>query len=97
MTYPAWFELHKDPAIVAQPTALRVYASLVGRAGIFFEPQDVKAWLVAEVLGASRNSVNRSLDLLIRQGYVIEYARGQNNVRQLLLVHTRHLHSKRAA
>lgn len=97
MTYAAWFDLHNDPAIVAHPTAIRVYASLVGRPGIFFEPQDVKAWAIAESLGASRNSVNHSLDLLVSQGYAVEYPRGQNNVRRLMLVQIRRLHSNRAA
>ena len=83
MTYPAWFDLHKDPVIAQSPSASRVYAYLLENPRCQFEIQDVKAWLIAEQRGMARDSVNKALDLLVDRGYLIEHGRGQNNVRRL--------------
>lgn len=90
MTFPAWFDLHCDKAVTANPSALRVYAFLIANyPRIFFEPQDVKAWLIAETEQMGRDSVNDSLDLLVARGYILDHGRGQNNVRRLTLTITR--------
>lgn len=83
MTFPAWYDLHKDRVIAANPSTIRVYAHLLENPRCTFEIQDVKAWLVAETLGMARNSVNDALDLLINRGYLIDHGRGQNNVRRI--------------
>lgn len=83
MTFPAWFDLHRDSVIASHPSAGRVYAYLLENPRCQFEIQDVKAWLIAEQRGMARDSVNKALDLLIERGYIIEHGRGQNNVRRL--------------
>jgi DNA-binding MarR family transcriptional regulator len=89
MTFPAWFEIHDDPEIVASPTALRIYAKLVRRPTIFFEPQDVKAWALAEELNIERSTVQHALTLLISKGYVIQHGTGLNNVKRLTVAMVR--------
>lgn len=83
MTFAAWFELHNDDAIVAHPTALRVYALLLRNPKIFTDPQETKVWWLADNLGAKRDTVIHALELLIARGYVVEHARGPNQVRRL--------------
>jgi hypothetical protein len=83
VTFPAWFDLHKDRIITAKPSAIRVYAHLLENPRCQFEIQDVKAWLIADQLGMARDSVNEALDLLTKRGYIIDHGRGQNNVRRL--------------
>lgn len=83
MTFAAWFELHADDAIVAHPTALRVYALLLRNPKIFTEPQDTKVWWLAEKLNTERETVRKALELLIEHGYVVEHPRGFNNVRRV--------------
>lgn len=89
MTFPAWFEIHDDAEIVASPAALRIYAKLVRRPTIFCEPQDVKAWALAEELKIERETVQHGLNLLIEKGYVIVHGRGQNNVKRLTVAMVR--------
>src|SRR4051812_12154312 len=86
MTYPAWFALHEDDAVAASPTALRVYAHLVRMPNVFFEPQDVKVWLIAERLHTHRDRVTAAIALLVERGYVREHDRGLNNVRRVTLL-----------
>jgi hypothetical protein len=85
MIYAAWFDLHNDDTIVDHPTAMRVYARLLRNPLIFIKPQDVKAWALAEQMHTHRDRVNAALELLVKRGYVIEHARGTNNVRRLTL------------
>lgn len=89
MTYSAWWDLHKDPIIIASPTALRVYASLLRDPLIFYQPRDIKAWLLAKELKTKERAIFRALSLLVERGYVIEYGRGRNNVRQLIVPQVR--------
>lgn len=90
MTFPAWFDLNRDPVIRDKPSAYSVYAHLIETyPRIFFEPTDAKAWLIAEVTGLARDSVNESLDLLINRGYLILHGRGLNNVRRVTMAITR--------
>lgn len=86
MTFAAWFALHSDDVVVAHPTAIRVYAVLLRNPRICYQPQDVKAWLIAETLHTHRDRVNAALNLLIHRGYVLEHGRGQNNVRQVTVL-----------
>jgi hypothetical protein len=75
-----------------------VYAYLIGEyPDIFYEPTDVKAWLIADSLEASRDSVNAALKLLIAQGFALDHGRTVNNVRRLTLARVRHLPPKQAA
>lgn len=90
MTFPAWFDLNRDPAIRDKPSASAVYAHLIETyPRIFFEPTDAKAWLIAQVTHLARDSVNESLDLLINRGYLIDHGRGLNNVRRVTIAITR--------
>jgi hypothetical protein len=85
MIYAAWFDIHNDDEIVDHPTALRVYARLLRNPLIFMQPQDVKAWTLAEDMRVKRESVQVALSLLIDRGYVIDHGRSLNNVRRLTL------------
>lgn len=87
MIFPAWFDLATDDEIAAQPTALRVYARLIKdyHPSIFFAPQEVKAWALAEMLGTHRDRVADAIALLIERGYVVEHGRAMSNVRLLIL------------
>jgi len=89
VTYSAWFELHADDEIARHPTAIRVYAHLLRNESIFFAPQDVKAWLLADTLKTHPDTVNAAIKLLVTRGYVIEHGRGMNNVRRLTIVRNR--------
>lgn len=48
----------RDRAIIGSPSAIRVYAYLLGTPQILYSPQHIKAWLLAEQLGMARDSVN---------------------------------------
>lgn len=90
MTFPAWFDLNRDPAIAAKPSAQRVYAHLIETyPRIFFEPTDAKAWLIAETTHLHRDSVNEGLNLLLARGYLLDHGRGLNNVRRVTVAITR--------
>lgn len=90
VTWPAWFELNKDPIVRARPAAQNVYSYLIEHyPRIFFEPQDVKAWAIAEALHIARDSANHALDLLIERRYLLDHGRGQNNVRRVTIALTR--------
>lgn len=90
MTFPAWFDLHRDRVITNSPSTIRVYAWLIANyPRIFFEPQDVKAWAIAEDEHMGRDSVNGALDLLTSRGYLLDHGRGQNNVRRLTIAISR--------
>jgi hypothetical protein len=85
MIYAAWFDLHNDDIIVDHPTAMRVYARLLRNPLIFMQPQDVKAWALADQMGVDKKSVHAALALLIARGYAIDHGRSLNNVRRLTL------------
>ena len=86
MMFAAWFALHEDNVVVDNPTAMRVYARLLRNPLIFAQPQDVKAWLLAEEMRVHPTSVQAALKLLIDRGYVIDHGRGVHNVRRLTVV-----------
>jgi hypothetical protein len=85
MIYAAWFDIHNDDEIVDHPTALRVYARLLRNPLIFMQPQDVKAWTLAEEMRVNPKSVQLALSLLIDRGYAIDHGRSFHNVRRLTL------------
>jgi hypothetical protein len=83
--FEAWFEIHNDDAVVDHPVALRVYARLVRNPLIFLQPQDVKAWALANEMHVHRQSVAAALALLVQRGYAIDHGRGAHHVRRLTL------------
>lgn len=89
ITFPAWFDLHSDPVIRQNPSAVTVYAELLQIERILYEPREVKAWHLAERVGMRKQTVLRALDLLISRGYLLDHGRGDNNVRRLSIVTTR--------
>ena len=97
MTYPAWFDLMRDATIGRKPVAMRVYAALVAQHDAFFEPQDCKAWAMAELLGVKTDSVLEALNTLVERGYLREHGRNENNVRRFTIVRQRGLPSDRDA
>ena len=82
-------DLIDDAQLWRHPTSLRVYRELRRVQNIYYEPQRVKAWLLATELHTNRRVIQRALELLIRRGFVIECGRGQNGVRQLMLARER--------
>jgi DNA-binding MarR family transcriptional regulator len=83
VSFPAWFEIHRDEVIAERPSAFRVYAFLLENPRALYEIQEPKAWFIAEQRKMSPDSVNEALDLLIERGYLIFHGRGQNNVRRV--------------
>lgn len=81
MSFPAWFEFHKDRVMQKHPEACTVYASILGLDNIIFEPRPIKAWVLAEALQMEKKTVLESLNLLVTRGYLTEHARSANNVR----------------
>lgn len=79
----------EDPEILKRPAAQRIYAKLLKNPRIFYEPLDVKAWLWAEQMGMSPNTVNKALKTLIELGYLVEHGRAQNHVRRVTIATTR--------
>lgn len=96
MTYPAWFELHRDRQILASPAAMTVYAYLVGQQRGFHEVVDVKTWAVGELLHINRKHVGRVLNLLTTRGYLTEHECGLNRVRRFTINYIRPAPSGRA-
>lgn len=84
--FPAFAELMRDPQVAERPAVQRVYVHLTEDPRILYEPRDVKAWLVAQQLGMSRDTVNDALDCLIKMGYLLDHGRGQNNVRRVSII-----------
>lgn len=97
MTYAAWFDLHRDPVIARRPTALRVYAALVGEQRGFYEPCGCKAWAMAAMLDVKTESVLEALNVLVDRGYLVEHDRGENQVRRFTIVFQRGIPPKRDA
>lgn len=89
MTYAAWFELHDDAEILRRPLALRVYARLIRRPGIFFQPQSVKVQALALEVHAFRGDVAAALDLLTRRGFLAEHGKDAHGVRSLTVLQVR--------
>lgn len=89
MTFPAWFDLMEDPEILKRPAAQRIYARLLKNPRIFYEPLDVKAWLLADDLKMGRNTVNEALDLLVKRGYLLDHGRDGRNTRRVTIITTR--------
>lgn len=82
MTYPAWFDFHRNQAMRRHPACGNVYAAMLCLENVFFEPRAVKAWVLAEALELEKETVLRALNLLVEHGFLVEHARGQNNVRR---------------
>lgn len=89
MTFPAWFELHRDAVIIRHPACSAVYANILNRPNAFHDPQEVKAWLIAEQLGFEKKTVIAALNLLVARGYLAEHARGFRRVRRFTIAITR--------
>lgn len=89
MTFPAWYDLYADTVIARHPTALRVYAQLLRNESIFFEPQVIKAQVLADAVGTNRRRVQEALEMLVSRGYVIEHRRGHYQTRRLTLARVR--------
>lgn len=79
-----------DSRLWRHPTALRVYRHLYKTyPHIYHQPEDIKAWLVAENVGTNRQRVQKAIELLVTQGWAIECGRGDNGVRRLMLARER--------
>lgn len=89
MTFDAWFKFHEDDEVTSHPTTMRVYARLLRNPDIFFTPQDVKIWVLAEQLHTSRERVQKALDQLVERGYAVEHARAGKRVRRFILTRVR--------
>lgn len=81
VSFPAWFEFHRDKVMQKHPGACTVYAAILGLHRIFFEPRPIKAWVLAEALEMDKGTVLKSLNLLVERGYLRDHGRSQNNVR----------------
>lgn len=78
--------LFDDATLWRHPTSLRVYRHLArNHPLIYHEPQEIKSWFLAQQLRTNRQRVQKSLELLIRRGFVIECGRAKNGVRSLML------------
>lgn len=82
MTFPAWFDFTRDPVMLRHPATLAVYAAIIQRPRCFHDPQEVKAWLMADELGFEKETVLKALNLLVERGYLQEHERAQNNIRR---------------
>lgn len=89
MTFPAWFDFHKDKVIRRHPIAMCLYAHLVNIPESFFEPQPVKAYVFAEEYNFKKANVLKAMNLLVERGYLIEHAKGMNGVRSFTVAGTR--------
>ena len=89
MTFPAWFELHRDRTMRRHPAAMTIYASLLTLDRILYEPRTVKAWVLAEAEGLEKETVLCAMNLLVERGYLLEHERGPNNVRRFTVATTR--------
>jgi DNA-binding IclR family transcriptional regulator len=82
VTYPAWFDFHRDRVMVRNPACGAVYAAFVGLKNISMVPRPMKVWVLAEALGLKKSTVSRALDLLVGHGYLVEHERDEKNVRR---------------
>lgn len=80
--FPAWFDFARDSVMLKHPATLAVYAHLVQLPRAFHDPQEIKAWWLADKLGFEKETVLEAFNLLVERGYLVEYSRGQNNVRR---------------
>jgi hypothetical protein len=81
MTFPAWFDFHKDKAIRRHPIAMTLYAHLVALPESHWVPQPIKAWAFAKENEFEKGNVLKAMNLLRNRGYLKEHARGVNGVR----------------
>lgn len=75
MTFPAWFDFHRDRAIRRHVNAHVIYAALCARPAAFATPVVVKGWAWERELGFPRENISRALSLLVAQGYLTEHPR----------------------
>lgn len=54
-----------------------------------YEPQEVKAWLLAERVKMRKQTVLRALDLMVARGFLLDHGRAENNVRRVSIASTR--------
>lgn len=86
LPFPAWFDLMNDKVMAKHPHAIRVYGYCLRTfPKIFFEPQDVKAWVIALELVMGRDTANESLDLLIERRYLVSHGRAEGNIRRVTM------------
>lgn len=88
MTFPAWFDFHKDAVIRRHPAAMVLYAHLVGVPESHWTPQPLKAWALADEFKFKKETIISAMNLLVKRGYLIEHARGTNNVRAFTVATT---------
>jgi DNA-binding IclR family transcriptional regulator len=97
VSFPAWFQFHRDKVMQKHPAACTVYASILGLDNIFWQPRPIKTWLLAEGLGMRKKTVRQSLNLLVKRGYLVEHPRGDNQVRTFTVAMTREAADKAPA
>lgn len=88
MTFPAWFDFHKDAVVRRHPAAMVLYAHVVGIPESHWKPQQLKAWVLAVEFKFEKGTILSAMDLLVGRGYLIEHARGLNNVRSFTVATT---------
>jgi hypothetical protein len=81
MTFPAWFDFHKDPVIRRHPIAMVLYAHMVSIPESFYVPQPLKAYVFAAENAFEKGNVLKAMNLLVERGYLIEHKKGVNGVR----------------
>ncbi len=82
MTYPAELQFKRDRALTPGDRRVYDYLSTVLD---FVEVRSVKIQMHARAMGLKRETLMRSIDCLVRIGYLIDQPRGQRNVRRLTL------------
>lgn len=81
MTFPAWYDFHKDKEIRRHPIAMALYAHLVGLPDSHWVPQPLKAYVFALENKFEKGNVLKAMNLLVSRGYLKEHAKGLNRVR----------------
>ena len=81
MTFPAWFDFHKDRVIRRHPIAGALYADLLSTPESHWIPQAVKAYVFADENDCEKETVLRAMNLLVERGYLKEHPKGVNGVR----------------
>lgn len=85
---PAVMQLIYDPVVAQSPTAIRLYFHLLTELDLS-EVRHVKAGLIAEILCVERTRVVAGFNLLTDRGYLVEYERTTNHMRQFTLAYSR--------
>lgn len=70
-------------------SSIRIFLHLDKNPDIYWKPQEVKVWALAETLKLEKITVIRGLNLLRDEGYLIESGRTENNIRKVMLARER--------